>query len=284
MQVWFNNNKLNVIAWHLLGVAVDSQPNKVNSLPGQANSKEPHQAFLRKNISSIFIDQLKGKKDNNMTKMTKNRIVSFIIMLLVFGVAACGGKAEENEEPGMFESISAIKDFADNMEDMAEELDEIEEDADVLIKATPLTNDQLKAFLPEELQGLPRRSFTVGDQALLSMATAEANYENEEGQSIDLSLMDGAGETGSAVIQMQRLGLSRDFEKQTEDGYEKSIDFEGYRGTEEYSKYRDVGNANLTVLVANRFVIALSAKDVSMEDLKKAARSLAFDELEDLAK
>lgn len=284
MQVWFNNNKLNVIAWHLLGVAVDSQPNKVNSLPGQANSKEPHQAFLRKNISSIFIDQLKGKKDNNMTKMTKNRIVSFIIMLLVFGVAACGGKAEENEEPGMFESISAIKDFADNMEDMAEELDEIEEDADVLINATPLTNDQLKAFLPEELQGLPRRSFTVGDQALLSMATAEANYENEEGQSIDLSLMDGAGETGSAVIQMQRLGLSRDFEKQTEDGYEKSIDFEGYRGTEEYSKYRDVGNANLTVLVANRFVIALSAKDVSMEDLKKAARSLAFDELEDLAK
>lgn len=212
-----------------------------------------------------------------------NKTKYFIIALLVFGLAACGGKSEENEEPGLFESISAVKDFADDMEDMAEELDDIEEEADELIKAAPLTNDQLKEFLPEELQGLARKSFSVGDQALLAMATAEAKYENEEGQKIDLSLMDGAGETGSAVIQMQRLGLSRDFEKQTEDGYEKSIDFDGYRGTEKLSKYNDRVNASLTMLVANRFVLALSARDVSMEDLKKAARSLDLDELEDWA-
>lgn len=209
--------------------------------------------------------------------MKKTILLLIAISLLV----SCGKDKKKDEEPGLFEAIEGISD----LNKMAKEAEEIEEESDKLIKATPISNDELKAFLPETLAGFPRKKFSVGNQFMTDVAMAEAEYENENGDMVSLSVMDGAGETGSAMITLARLGFARDFEEQSDRGYKKSITINGYKAIEEVQKddYDGRENSKIDLLISKRFLVTLEG-EISVDQLKKTVNELDLNKLERTAK
>ncbi len=206
---------------------------------------------------------------------------TILILLVICISASCGKDKKEDKEPGLFEMIEGVSD----LNKIAKEAEKIEEENDKLVKATPITNDELKELLPQSLIGYPRKKFSVGNQFMTDVSMAEAEYENEDGNIISFSIIDGAGETGSAMITLSRLGFARDFEEESDRGYRKSSTIGGYKAIEEVEKddYEDSVNSKIDLMISNRFIVSLEGDKVSIEKLKKAVGELDLKSLKQKA-
>lgn len=192
-------------------------------------------------------------------------------------ILSCGKSKKEDENPGLFDIIDGVSD----LNKIADEVEKMEEEGEKLINTTPISNDQLKKILPETLLGLPRKKFSVGNQFMADVAMAEAEYKSEEGNDnqVAFSIVDGAGEMGSAMISLVRMGLSRDYEEQTDNGYNKSTTINGYKAIEEFEKRYETTYPKIKFLINNRFLVSLEGKGVTMDQLKKALNELDLDDL-----
>ncbi|AXT59436.1 hypothetical protein D1816_03410 [Aquimarina sp. AD10] len=204
----------------------------------------------------------------------------FLILIFITLFFSCGKDKSKDKEPGLLDAIEGISD----LNKMAKEVENLEEENDKLLKATPISNEKLKALLPKELIGFTRKTFTIGNQFMPDVAMAEAEYENENGNIISLSIMDGAGETGSAMITLARLGFARDFEEQSERGYKKSTKINGYKAIEEVEEddYSDDLNSKIDLLISKRFIVSLEGQSIPLEQLKKAVDQIKLGVLNDI--
>ncbi|KZS42566.1 hypothetical protein AWE51_03740 [Aquimarina aggregata] len=204
----------------------------------------------------------------------------FLILIFITLFFSCGKDKSKDKEPGLLDAIEGISD----LNKMAKEVENLEEENDKLLKATPISNEKLKALLSEELIGFTRKTFTIGNQFMPDVAMAEAEYENENGNIISLSIMDGAGETGSAMITLARLGFARDFEEQSERGYKKSTKINGYKAIEEVEEddYSDDLNSKIDLLISKRFIVSLEGQSIPVEQLKKAVDQIKLGVLNDI--
>src|SRR5690554_377780 len=76
----------------------------------------------------------------------------------------------------------------------------------------------MKAVLPESLAGMKRTRFSGGDAPMMALVTAQATYSDDQNRSVELSIMDGAGEAGSGVIAIYVMSLSMDMGKRLSRG------------------------------------------------------------------
>jgi len=188
---------------------------------------------------------------------------------------------EEKKSAGISDVISGIS----GLKGMAAVAEEMEEEGEKLLKATPMSNAELKKLLPENLIGYPRKKFSVGNGLMVGLAQGEAEYEVDKKAraKIKLSIIDGAGEAGSAIVNMMRLGFAREFEEENESGYSKSTTIRGYKAIEEVRTRRDKTNSEFKMLVANRFLVQVEGKSVDVSEVKKAIDKLDFKTLESVA-
>lgn len=66
------------------------------------------------------------------------------------------------------------------------------------LKLTPLSTDQLKAMMPEELMGIKKTSFTADSYSGASSSTA--TYKSDDGKELKLIIYDCAGKQVQAFI------------------------------------------------------------------------------------
>lgn len=130
-----------------------------------------------------------------------------------------------------------------------------------------LAPDALKPFVPETLAGLPRTSFSVQKQAPMGMqvSIAEARYGSGDGPSYELTVTDAGGAKGFMAL-AGFAGLEE--EKQTEHGYEKTYHQNGRLVHEEWN---NSGNGEYTIILGDRFVVAVKGSNVANVDALKAA-------------
>ena len=131
-----------------------------------------------------------------------------------------------------------------------------------------LAPDALKPFLPDTLAGLPRASFSVQKQSPIGVqvSIAEASYHNASGgPSYDLTVTDMGGAKGLMAL----AGFANvEEEKQSDHGYEKTYHQNGQLVNE---KWNNSGNGEYTVVLGDRFVVAVKASGVANVDALKAA-------------
>ncbi|MEW7278082.1 hypothetical protein ABW636_05760 [Aquimarina sp. 2201CG1-2-11] len=206
-------------------------------------------------------------------------IVAVTSILLFF---SCGKNKSEEKEPGLLDLIENVSD----LNKIADEVQQIEEDGSQLEKSTPISNELLRAIIPESLPEYSRKKIAIGNQLIPDISMAEAKYENENGDRIHFSIMDGAGETGSAMIAFARMGFSRDFEEETDTGYKKSSTINGYKGVEEVinNDYDNTTDTKIELLISKRFLITLEGNRLSVDKLKDFLDEFDLKELEKLAK
>jgi hypothetical protein len=198
----------------------------------------------------------------------------FIGVIVGGMLISCGGnKSSEGVDSGsksISEAVGGLKNL-NKAGDAAKDWEKIQEK---LAAETPLTNDEIKAMFPETLAGMKRKSFSVGDAQMMGMNSGQSTYADNDGKSVDLSIMDGAGETGASMVAMYAITLAMDNEQQTETGYTKITKFNGNRATIAENTYDDLVNSEITTLVGDRYIITLKGSGLNFNELEKVYNEL----------
>ena len=141
-----------------------------------------------------------------------------------------------------------------------------------LKKLTPLTTDQLKAMLPEEVMGLKRSSFNATN--MMGYASAQATYrDSASDKSLDLNVFDCAGEAGAGVYSLS-YWTKMNMQSETDDGYTKTVDFNGDKAVETYEKGND--SYELSYLASDRLLVSVKGEKTGLDAVKQAAKNLNF--------
>jgi hypothetical protein len=144
-------------------------------------------------------------------------------------------------------------------------------------KVTPVDFRELKSLLPEALPGM-KRTRAEGERAGamgMNMSKAEGEYESE-GSNVRISLMDMGSLSGMAAMATVGWAMA-EIDKETETSYEKTSTYQGYKSHEEYN--RESKDGELTVLVADRFVVEVRGNNLPMETIKAALGSVDLNKL-----
>jgi hypothetical protein len=131
-----------------------------------------------------------------------------------------------------------------------------------------LAPDALKPFLPDTLAGMPRTSMEVTRNAAIGIqvSNAHATYRNAQGNGqIDLEITDTGGAKGFMAL-AGFAGIEED--KQTQSGYEKTYH---QNGRLVHEAWNSSGSGEYTIILGDRFVVALKASGVANLDAVKSA-------------
>ncbi len=211
--------------------------------------------------------------------------VALALLFFVF-ISGCGKSSDQEKLEKASEKMEeAGKKMAENMgegvEGMAEAMKEMGEALGGDSKIEPVDFRALKALLPEKLGDLNRTSATGEKTSAfgINVSEAEADYENENGRSLNIKIMDMA--SMKKMVMMAQFGwMMADFDRETDSGYEKTMTYKGYKGFEKYDTESQSGEINL--FVGERFVVELDGSNVKIEDIRNALDKLDLKKLEDL--
>lgn len=131
--------------------------------------------------------------------------------------------------------------------------------------AAALPTDQLKAYLPETLGGLPRTGLSAERNAAMGFEVSEANanYGDGAGRNLRLQINDTGGAKGLLAL---AAWANVESEKQWDGGYERSYRAEGRMVHERW----DGDRGEYSVIAGNRFSVEISGQAASMDELKAA--------------
>lgn len=138
----------------------------------------------------------------------------------------------------------------------------------------------LKELLPEEINGMPRASSDGEKNSAMgfTLSRAEARYETQgSNSSIKIEISDVGAMTGMAAMAAYAWA-SMDVDRENETSYEKTTTIKGYRGYEKFD--RQTNYAELSLMVAGRFMVELQGNEVSVDALKAALDKLDLGKLE----
>lgn len=194
-----------------------------------------------------------------------NRIFTTLLAATLL-LAACKNKAKEST---VFTSSDGKEKVTIDPGQMQQAAQDMEKQKAALEKLTPLTLDQLKALIPENLMGAKRKNFTVNSSMGAGLARGE--YELNDSTRISLNIYDCAGPGGAGIYGLQYLGMMN-IQQESDEEYTKSIDFNGGKAYEHCNKTSN--SCTLTYFSGDRFLVTLEGDYVGAEALKQAAKGL----------
>jgi len=197
----------------------------------------------------------------------KRVFISLLAICIV--LAACKSRNDKitiKDEKGNKATIdvSSINEAAKKLEENADE-------AEKLKKLTPLSIDQVKALIPNELLGMPRSSFSANSS--MGVSVGKGTYKGDGDKELGLEIIDCAGEMGASWYTMRYFSLWN-FQQEDDNGYQKTIDFNGGKAIEKYTKAND--RYELTYFGNDRFIVNIDGEKVGLDAIKQVASNLSL--------
>lgn len=198
------------------------------------------------------------------------RLLRSILPVTIILMVSCNnnkekGKISIKEGKGNTTATFDVK----SIEEIAKAAETSEDKIEELKKLTPLTDDQLKAMMPEELMGIKRTS--VGASSISGTTSGTALYKSEDGKELKLIIYDCAGEAGAGIYSLRHL-TSWNIQYEDENGYQKTIDINGQKAIENYVKSRE--EYSITFLSKDRFLVTVEGDKTGLDMVKQAANGL----------
>ncbi len=164
-----------------------------------------------------------------------------------------------------------------------EALQKLGEEAEKMSKEGPketVDPKLLKELLPSDADGLKRREASSEKNAVMGfgISVAKASYRDDNGQDIDVNISDVAG-MGVALMGMAAWSMAS-IDKETETGYEKTIEYKGHKAFEKYDTQSKHGE--IAVIVANRYIVQVEGNSVDMDKIKSVMDDIDLDKLADI--
>jgi hypothetical protein len=200
---------------------------------------------------------------------------STLITGMAFLMLSCGNEKKEENNTDT-ESVNVIE-GAKNLSKMSDAASKLEEQTAKLKEMTPLTNDELKAVVPETLGGLKRKSYSAGAMGTVGLSAIDAEYGLESDDTtkrINIGIMDGAGESGSAIVSLLAMGLSMDTESESNGTKSKTTEINGIRAMTEETKIDQTVRSSIKYIVKDRYSINLSGEGYSLAELEAFMKNI----------
>jgi len=223
-----------------------------------------------------------------------NKLISFLIIFSILILFGCGGNDSKNDQKPDDQTMNQgdkpnedkdqkDRDDEDKSDDNNDYMKGMKNFTDMMKQGSKVESvdfRKLKELIPEELDGMKRTS-AKGEKTNsfgIKVSQAEGDFKSEDGQQnikltiIDLGSMKGL--TGMALFAW----TMADIDKETDDGYEKTTEFEGYKAFEKYNTSSNSGD--LEVIVGDRFMVKGEGWGVDMDAIHNAVRSIDLGSLE----
>jgi hypothetical protein len=189
-------------------------------------------------------------------------------LILSLSVACGGGSSDSTTEPTP--SATPAAGAGTPQEQAAAAAQAMQQGMQALGKsqtATAVQFEQLIALLPE-LPGWTRET-PRGDQfsAGITVSRAQASYRQGDDLELDLEIVDTA--FSQLLMLPMSMMLMENYSERDSDGYKKGMRLAGHPGFEEWRT--DSKHGEVTVVVANRFIVKASGNDMPTIDTLKSA-------------
>lgn len=196
----------------------------------------------------------------------------YVLAIFVFGaLVSC-------KDNPVSKKIKETKDAVSNSTNAVQEMTKMQDDIQELQKITPLTNEELKSWLPEEVEGMKRISYKAGQAGMMNISSIEAAYANEDkSKKFSISIIDGAGQVGAAATAGIRMVMSQDFEEVDENGSRKTVTKNGKKAIEEYRTSNN--KSKIQLMEGNRFYLEANGTNMDLEETWDAIEELDMENL-----
>ncbi len=174
--------------------------------------------------------------------------------------------------------IKETKEAVSNTTNAVEEMTKMQDDIKELQEKTPLTNEELKSWLPDEVKGMKRISYKAGQAGMMNISSIEAAYANEDkSKKFTINIIDGAGQVGAAATAGMRMVMSQDFEEEDENGSRKTVTKNGTKAIEEYRSSNN--NSKIQLMEGNRFYLEAKGNNMDLDETWDAIDEIDLDKL-----
>lgn len=196
------------------------------------------------------------------------KLIMILLAVLVFG--SCDNPVSKK--------IKETKQNVSNTKEAFKEMNEMQKDIKELQQTEPLTNEELKEWLPDKVNGMKRTGFKAGQGAFMQIAMIEGTYTNEDkSKKFKVEIMDGAGEMGATATAGVRILFSQEFEEEDEYKMRRTVKKNGRKAIEEYRKNND--RSEIQFFHDDRFYVKATGDNMSLEETWDAIDDLEMDDL-----
>lgn len=174
--------------------------------------------------------------------------------------------------------IKETKESVSNTTNAVQEMSNMQDDIKKLQEMTPLTNEELKQWLPDDINGMKRISFKAGQTGMMGISSIEATYANDDkSKKFSFNVIDGAGQMGAAATAGMRMVMNQDFEEEDENGFRKTTSKNGVKAIEEY-RTRD-NRSKIQLMESNRFYLEATGTNMNLDETWDAIDEIDIDDL-----
>lgn len=195
----------------------------------------------------------------------KIQLLSALLLVSAFLLLqSCGAKAKEAEEDKTLLKIEAEDEDGKSS---------ITINSDVLKTSEVVDYQKLKDLLPDKVLGI-KRTHLEGQKSGMSgfkIATASGTYEEGEKQ-VEIAIVDAGG--SSLVLAGLAMWTNTEFERESDDGYERTTEIDGHKAFEQYDKNSRSGQ--VSVLVEDRFLVNIEGDNINENDLRKVLNEISL--------
>lgn len=207
------------------------------------------------------------------------KIITITMLLLI--IIAC--KKENNPLNKIKEATKKIKETKQNLNNVNEIIkgaEDVSKNIEKLSKLTPITKDQIKTWMPEELGDLKRTKYEIGKQmGFTKISNVNLEFkapDNKKG--VKVSIIDGAG-NGASFISMFLLVKNADIDSEDQTGYERTQKFDGQHTLVKYSNPKYGNKSTLKYLIDDRFLVETTGWDMKPDELWNYIKKLKLKKL-----
>lgn len=108
---------------------------------------------------------------------------------------------------------------------------------------------------------------------MAGMSAIQAEY-GDDNKNVKISILDGAGETGSAVVSLMAMTLSMDAESESNGTKSKTTEINGLRAITEDTKSGESISSSIKYLYKDRYSIGLDGQGYSLSELETYMKAL----------
>ncbi len=213
----------------------------------------------------------------------RKSIILYLFLALFIIVWGCGksGEDQPTDKPKTEDKddkktgIKGIDDFVEKIEDMNKEMEEGREVEVVDFRL-------LKDMLPEQVGPLNRTSATGEKNSGMGFTISETRgkYASEDGnQRLEIEIKDMGSMKGWAGLAAWGWTMA-EVDKETDTGYERTIEYKGHKGFEEYDN--ETQDGKIEVFVAKRYMVSVRGWDIPMDLVKEGLDEVDVGTLEDM--
>ena len=179
------------------------------------------------------------------------------------------------------EKLKKAKQSASNATTFAKEAGSMAKRMNTLKEMAPMSNEDLKSWLPETLDAMERTRFRVGGSGMAKVSSVEGTYKDKATKkSLNAMVMDGAGEAGSVMAMSFGVFGNMDMEMEDEHKHQQTVEVNGIQAQQTYFKKNN--RTDLMFVYDDRFMVTIKTTDMNPADTWELVEALNLERLGEL--